>query len=313
KKGRSLILCWRHRWGIPTEGHAEGTRIGECEITYNRSRIAEAGAVVFHYTGLDKEEMPWKHYSVYIRIDPDQYFVYTSLEAPNYVMHGEHKSLNQFNGGFINWTMTYRRDSNVFCPYFSSHVARPYYKPEPKYIPQLWVVSNCDLLRGSRLRMDYVTKLVEAGLPVDRYGKCFNNKEEFAGMSSKDLNSYKFYLSFENAENCKDYVTEKFCQKGLEDGRVPVVWGPKKSDVEQLAPPGSFIHADDFESPAKLAAYLLYLDKNDTAYREYFKWVEYPGEEMERIKKLYARTREEVLCDKLLSNPSPNIVESVTD
>uniref|UniRef100_H2Y8W9 Fucosyltransferase n=1 Tax=Ciona savignyi TaxID=51511 RepID=H2Y8W9_CIOSA len=316
-KRRSLVLLWRPPWGLSSEGRNEGFRAGECEMTYNRSRIAEAGAVVFHYSGLDQEDMPWKHYR-----DAAQYFVFTSMESPSYVMHGEHRALSKFDGGFINWTMTYRSDGDVFSPYIESKVAIPVFQRNQTWLNStlvtkskiaLWVVSNCDLLRGSRLRMDYVTKLVEAGLPVDRYGKCFNNKEEFSKMSSEDLSSYKFYFSFENAEHCKDYMTEKFWRSGIEYGRVPVVWGPRKTDVEHLAPPGSFIHVEDFESPAKLAAYLLYLDKNDTAYREYFKWVEHPGEGMALIKELYSRTREEVLCDKLLSNPSPNIVESVTD
>nr|XP_004225940.1 galactoside 3(4)-L-fucosyltransferase-like [Ciona intestinalis] len=161
--------------------------------------------------------------------------------------------------------------------------------------------------------MDYVTKMVEAGFPVDRFGHCFKNKEEFSSLSEKQLQSYKFYLSFENAEHCKDYATEKFWRNGIQYGRVPVVWGPSKKDIEYLAPPGSFIHTEDFESPAKLVEYLLYLDKNDTAYREYFNWVRNPGEGMERIKKLYSRTREEVLCDKLLSNPTENIHSSMTD
>uniref|UniRef100_H2Z3S8 Fucosyltransferase n=1 Tax=Ciona savignyi TaxID=51511 RepID=H2Z3S8_CIOSA len=261
--------------------------------------------------------MPWKHYR-----DPDQYFVFLSRESPSYVMQYEHRTLSKFDGGFINWTMTYRSDSNIFYPYFHPPNARYVFNRGKDWVDSnlakksktaLWMVSNCDLLRGSRLRMNYVTKLVEAGLPVDRYGKCFNNKEASDSLTSDDLNSYKFYLAFENAEHCKDYVTEKFWVNAIEYGKVPVVWGPSKSDLEYLAPPGSFIHADDFESPAKLAAYLLYLDKNDTAYREYYKWVEEPGPEMQRIKDLYARTEEELLCDKILSNDSPNIIEKVTD
>jgi hypothetical protein len=38
------------------------------------------------------------------------------------------------------------------------------------------------------------------------------------------------------------------------------------------SPPKSFIHIDDFASPAKLANYLLYLNSNDTAYEEYLLW-----------------------------------------
>ncbi|RTG80916.1 uncharacterized protein DC041_0004569 [Schistosoma bovis] len=48
--------------------------------------------------------------------------------------------------------------------------------------------------------------------------------------------------------------------------------GASIEEYERVAPPYSFIHVDQFESPAKLADYLKYLDKNDTAYNEYFAW-----------------------------------------
>ena len=39
-----------------------------------------------------------------------------------------------------------------------------------------------------------------------------------------------------------------------------------------LVIPGSFINAADFDSVKALADYLKYLDKNDTAYNQYFLW-----------------------------------------
>ena len=40
----------------------------------------------------------------------------------------------------------------------------------------------------------------------------------------------------------------------------------------EVVPPGSFISVQDFPSVKALAEYLLYFDKNDTAYNEYFTW-----------------------------------------
>ena len=51
---------------------------------------------------------------------------------------------------------------------------------------------------------------------------------------------------------------------------VPIVWGAKKSDYE--VPEKSVIFMEDFESMDVLADYLEYLEKNDTAYLEYFQW-----------------------------------------
>ena len=49
---------------------------------------------------------------------------------------------------------------------------------------------------------------------------------------------------------------------------VPVVYSGAQFD--KIAPPKSYINALDYESPEELANYLLYLDKNHTAYKEYF-------------------------------------------
>ncbi|CAK8682497.1 unnamed protein product [Clavelina lepadiformis] len=319
---RTYILFWDHPWSVPTEGFSEGN-MGGCTGTYDRSKLPDAGAVVFHYSNLDGESMPWKHYR-----DPEQIFVFSSHESPSYVIHGEHRhAMNKFDDHFINWTMTYRTDSDVFAPYEQSKVMNKIIDEGGKWIDnklakkkkvavanlnlsfpisfvslQLWVVSNCALLRGSKMRMKYTDALVKAGLPVDRFGGCFNNKDEFKELSADDVEAYKFYLAFENAQYCKDYMTEKFWYNAIAHGRVPVVWGPSKEDVEKLAPTGSFIHTDDFKTPADLAKYLLYLDTNDTAYREYFKWVENPDEKTLELAKTYVLTGPHRLCKMMLSN-----------
>ena len=82
---------------------------------------------------------------------------------------------------------------------------------------------------------------------------------------------YKFYLSFENAV-CEDYITEKFF-KVLNYNLVPIVLGG--ANYSKFAPPNSFIDVRNFKSVAKLAKYLNFLDKNETAYAEYFEWKKY--------------------------------------
>ncbi|CAK8682482.1 unnamed protein product [Clavelina lepadiformis] len=281
---RTYILFWDHPWSVPTEGFSEGN-MGGCTGTYDRSKLPEAGAVVFHYSNLDKESMPWKHYR-----DPEQIFVFSSHENPSYVIHGEHRhAMTKFDNHFINWTMTYRTDSDM------------------------WVVSSCALLRGSKMRMKYTDALVEAGLPVDRFGGCFNNKIEFKELSADDVDAYKFYLAFENVQYCKDYMTEKFWHNSIAHGRVPVVRGPSKVDVERLAPTGSFIHTDDFKTPEDLAKYLLYLDSNDAAYREYFKSVENPDKKTLELAKTYELTGPHHLRKMMLSNRERKSHPSVSE
>jgi len=48
--------------------------------------------------------------------------------------------------------------------------------------------------------------------------------------------------------------------------------GARPEDYAIAAPPGSYIHVDDFKSPEDLGAYLNLLDRNDTLYNEYFRY-----------------------------------------
>ena len=51
---------------------------------------------------------------------------------------------------------------------------------------------------------------------------------------------------------------------------VPIVMGG--ANYSKLAIPGSYINVMDFKTVKQFAEYLQYLDKNNTAYNEYFKW-----------------------------------------
>lgn len=48
--------------------------------------------------------------------------------------------------------------------------------------------------------------------------------------------------------------------------------GARPEDYESSAPFNSYIHVDEFGSPAELAEYLKLLDTNDELYNSYFKW-----------------------------------------
>ncbi|CAG5134563.1 unnamed protein product [Candidula unifasciata] len=109
---------------------------------------------------------------------------------------------------------------------------------------------------------------------VDIYGSCgtLTCSRTDGDKCFEMLNTdYKFYLSFENS-NCRDYITEKFFVNGLKHDVIPIVMGAAPEDYERAAPPHSYIHVDEFESPRELAEYLLKLDKHDALYNEYFQW-----------------------------------------
>ena len=175
----------------------------------------------------------------------------------------------------------FRRDSDVYTPYgrFES-ILRGLNREGSGNITQdierlvsdkkhlaIWIVSNCKSSAGALKRKALADALYKAGLALDRRGKCYSRY-----LKNKNaIKEYKFYLSFENSEHCTDYITEKFFCNSYRMGAVPVVWGAKKSDYEAIAPPHSFIFAEDYTVP-ELVRYLNYLNKNTTAYMEYFKW-----------------------------------------
>lgn len=136
-------------------------------------------------------------------------------------------------------------------------------------------VSNC----GVAHRMELAINLMNAGLEVDTYGRCFGGRQIGQGTYSKSfydaLSRYRFYFAFENGYHCKDYMTEKFWFNGLRSGAVPIVWGAKKEDVAAVAPKHSFIHVEDFNTAGDLVNYLHYLVINETAYRQYLSWREW--------------------------------------
>ena len=89
------------------------------------------------------------------------------------------------------------------------------------------------------------------------------------------LKPYKFYLSFENTK-CQEYITEKFFTAVGTAEVIPIALGGTSiEEYNNVAPPHSFIHVNQFPSIKSLAKHLEYLSQNETAYKEYFWWTEY--------------------------------------
>ena len=96
-----------------------------------------------------------------------------------------------------------------------------------KNLHTAWFVSNCDHTVGAVKRWEQGKKMMEAGL--DKHllgeGKCFNGPTDRA-FSQNDIRKSKwtkmrFYLAFENAIHCTDYISEKFWRNSLTATLVP--------------------------------------------------------------------------------------------
>lgn len=244
--------------------------VTNCITTNDRSLVSDADAVVFHMRNINVFDLPPIRHQ-------RQRWVFYLYEPPPHT----NVDLKQFRN-FFNWTMTYRRDSDV--PYTFTYVP----KSSDEVLPQksatapssvarnktkviAWVVSNC----WPYSRRDVYVRELSKHVPVDVYGACgiepskycskSTSRNECLGNLEKD---YKFYLSFENAL-CKDYVTEKWSDT-IHYDMVPVVYGG--ANYSAFAPPHSYIDALDFSSPKHLADYLLSLDRDERLYRRYLEW-----------------------------------------
>ena len=168
--------------------------------------------------------------------------------------------------------MNYMRTADISIPY-GGYLARnrtpqEIWKHSDKNNSVLWFVSHCDI----DLRRQYA-QVLSRYVKVDVYGQC-TGKEDPCRMESDCLmefaGKYKFYLAFENSV-CKDYITEKFWE-ALKYGMVPIALGASIKDYEEIAPPNSFLHVDNFTSVKELGDYLKYLDTNPDVYNSYHSW-----------------------------------------
>ncbi|KAK7480899.1 hypothetical protein BaRGS_00027900, partial [Batillaria attramentaria] len=238
-------------WGRPSGDvlfREQNCTVKDCVLSGDRQKLDQADVVVFHlyYT------LPQRH-----RQDQAQHMDLLSSDA------------------VFNWTATYRRDSTIVAPYekyvpLNAHTltrtpTRNYAHGKTKQVA--WFVSHC----GGH-REEYALELARY-IRVDIYGICgpFSCDREDPTCFEMLSRDYKFYLAFENS-NCRDYITEKFFVNGLQNDVIPVVMGAAPEDYARAAPPHSFIHVDEFQSPEHLANYLHQLDRDDQLYNGYFAW-----------------------------------------
>lgn len=275
-----LIHVWNHgermrrrflrSYGQVERDPFEFCRVRNCLLSVDDSRVNESDAVLFHlHQTRGPHELPKYR-------PPGQIWIFFTDESPLHTFLLTRKYAMGDYDGLFNWSMTYRSDSDVPVPYGrtvpltpeegSVYEERDFAKSKSRGVAILG--SNCG---GQNRRWDYVREL-QKHMTVDVYGGC--GTRSCPGHFVKDcpvIKDYKFYLAFENS-NCAEYITEKLWWNAYHKETVPVVMGARKSDYERLCPPNSFIHVDDFESPAELARYLSFLLNNDTAYNSFFEW-----------------------------------------
>ncbi|KFD61984.1 hypothetical protein M514_05683 [Trichuris suis] len=271
-----LILIWEdYSDSHISDVHLSRCKELNCHVTFDRLLLRNAAAVVHYDRTLRPSNLPPNP-----RL-PNQHYVFFLMESPHHVSS---VAFNALAKNYYTLTMSFRRDSDLFSPFGfyrprKSPLNTPYtvWKSIALSKPKgaVWMGSFC---HSPSKREVYVEKLKQY-MELDIYGRCgylkcpktdtaYTKEDPCEQMLKKN---YKFYLAFENSV-CKDYVTEKVYNR-FDSHLVPVVF--KRTIAESLLPKGSFIAADDFKGPKQLADYLNYLNRNWTAYIEYYKWKDY--------------------------------------
>lgn len=254
---------------------ADGTScaVDLCELTYNKSRLGESDAVIFH-----GRDLPYPEDLILLREKvnrTEQHWIWFMLESPMNLMYEP-----DTYDGIFNWSITYNYDSDGVVPYYTMRSLRPgearprkgtdFTRGKDKMV--LYFNSNC-----LSLRMSFVEELKKY-VEMDVFGDCktyFNPELPDCPRNSTRCRRlqrrYKFYLAFENSY-CEDYVTEKLYHHGYERRLIPIVMGGANYSKSRIAFHKSVINVQHFESVELLAEYINYLDRNDTAYNEYFNW-----------------------------------------
>ena len=267
--------------------------VQNCFVTADRDLQSKASAVLvnfrddFNFDDLPEQRPDWQRWIFFLWESPEHTYDWQWQSS-----HRSQPWLKTKFGSFFNWTMTYRLDSDI--PFLYGRFVRrsvptrslATFDFRKKLGSVIWIQSNCDT-RSHRFtssplftlfsnllhfscRSEFVAELAKY-IAVDTVGTCGSRSntateqktlakcprpDVFSPMGDEcrqHLSStYKFYLATENSL-CKDYVTEKFFRAATLD-IIPIVFNG--AEMSKFAPPMSYINANQFESPKKLAEFL---------------------------------------------------------
>ena len=172
----------------------------------------------------------------------------------------------------FNWTMTFRRDSDIFYPYgeivqrkgktpVKNYTA--IYKKKKKGI--IWFVSHC----RTKSRREYYAEALSKYIDIDIVGKCGRDICPKGFKKCVERLEEKYFFSF-NLENSylTDYVTEKLFDNFAKE-MIQIVGG--SADYDKLAPDRTVIDEKKFDTPEDLATYLKLLMSREDLYTEYLR------------------------------------------
>ncbi|CAL2032096.1 unnamed protein product [Caenorhabditis brenneri] len=242
-----------------------------CHVTTNSSDAPHADAFIFHNRNF-YEVAPRIQFLNSIR-KPNVPWILWSIESPSHDRFPGEKDM-------FNWTMTYRKDADLWAPYgflvkrntSINYDLNPIWSLKNK--TATWLGSNCQTPNN---RIYLIKHMIHRGLKADVWGACGSPPGVCDGVLKQQepcvlelIRPYKFYLAIENS-NCKDYVTEKFW-KSLDDRMaVPIVL--IRETVRELGVLNSaYISVDDFGNLKEFVDYVNKMSNDKELYLKYHEW-----------------------------------------
>ena len=325
--GTSELCAWR-------------SRRPSCRLTTDRSLLSSVDAILFFGYRLRTSQLPSSHRS------PRQTYVYLNKESPTRsvssplsLLHSlilppfnwkermvalRLSSLKDVPPNYFNWTLTYRSDSDIVDRYgefrpISRAEGEAAFREAETAVKQksrglAWVVSNCQRDRGlvPSERGAYIRAL-QRETSLEQYGHCNHRPcPSYCAEGDADCQqdcdahikaNFRFYLSMENTV-CDEYVTEKFFVRALANYAVPVVLSRATHPLP--IPQDSFIAADDFPSPAHLAAELHRLSNSPTQLLAFQAWRRHF-----RVRIVWFKETLCQLCQALHEEREPRVVQDI--
>ncbi|VDN57722.1 unnamed protein product [Dracunculus medinensis] len=269
-RGQTVIIYVADDIDVPLgyrEFQKKGCLVRNCFITKEANKQIDADVVVFSTNS-----------QIFLKYNRSitQLWILQLLESP------QHTGSLRYLNSLINYTASYRWDSDIVTPYGK------------------WVNKSQNNQQPMKFNFSK-GKTGKVAWFVDIFGECGNGRITKVKGSSLLKNKYKFYLAFENS-NCRHYVTEKLFDKAFSNDILPVVMGASKEFYQKVAPPNSFIHVNDFTGPEELAMYLHKLDRNYALFNNYFFW-KGKGKFIDSL--FWCR-----LCS-MVQNPTPKIYQNI--
>ena len=191
------VLLWteffRNQW---TVNYPElNCSYRNCEATNDRNQLKASDAVLFHWRNLKPSDLPPIH-------KQGQKWVIFNHEPPinTYPVSSVRSFLED-----IDWTLTYRSDSDIYAPYGLIYscdrqwVDRNLF--EGKTRTASWIVSNCMTQSKRNVIVDGLKKFID----IDIFGRCGPKENEAKCSRTGNTcwvnieKNYKFYLAFENS------------------------------------------------------------------------------------------------------------------